>query len=178
MSDFLNKLITELEGSKVRFTDAQKKLGVTQSELQTANQRFQAAQAEYQAAAQEFNSYQILVNLWSKKEQELSVSPADSIVMSDGVSVEVRGTIVESSTASPANSDGNKTEKVRDLLRQNPSGMTPGDIWVKVEKEMKNRAYLYSILKRLKDRGDARERRGKYYLIPKIEESQQTQMVQ
>jgi hypothetical protein len=56
--------------------------------------------------------------------------------------------------------------------------MSPADIWKEMEPQMKNRAYLYSVLKRLKDRGDARERRGKYFLNPKIEEGDNQNIVQ
>jgi hypothetical protein len=176
MSDFLHKLQTELVGAKDRFGIAQKKFTTAQQESQAANQRLQAAQAEFQTAAQEMNSYQTLVNVWTKKAQEQATAPSPA--MPDRLVIEVRSEAVETTSVSPSGSDANKTEKVRDLLRQNPSGMTPGDIWAKVESGMKNRAYLYSILKRLTDRGDAKEKRGKYYLIQKIEENQQTQMVQ
>jgi len=56
--------------------------------------------------------------------------------------------------------------------------MTPGEIWKEMESQINNRAYLYSVLKRLKDRGDVKEKRGKYCAIPKIEEVQSQGLVQ
>ena len=89
----------------------------------------------------------------------------------------------QNSPASQSTSDDNKpeenkTQAVRDLLRQHPTGMTPVEIWKQLETKMSNRAYLYSVLKRLRDKGDARERRGKYFLILKPEESHGQTVVQ
>lgn len=172
MSDFLNKLKAESEVAKVRATEAHKKLIAAQTDHQGATQRLQTATAEFQLAANESNSYQTLVNLWTRKEQELGVvEVVDANKMADSVAVAVEANHPQSVP------EVNKTELVSELLRQNPAGMTPSDIWAKMDKEIKNRAYLYSVLKRLKDRGVARERRGKYFAVLKIEESQ-TQMVQ
>jgi hypothetical protein len=174
MSDFLNKLRIEFDGAKERFLEAQKKFTGAQAESQAATQRLQAAQTEFQLAAQEFNSYQTLVNLWTRKEQELTVKASDTLVVSDALASTVESASTSATSPSP---EINKTEMVRELLRQHPTGITPSDIWTKMDKQMKNRAYLYSVLKRLKDRGDARERRGKYFLNPKIEENQNQGMV-
>ena len=69
-------------------------------------------------------------------------------------------------------SEMNKTDAVRAVLRQHATGLTPGDVWEAVKNQIGNRDYVYSILKRLKDSGQAAERRGKYFLreIPKSEE--------
>jgi hypothetical protein len=69
------------------------------------------------------------------------------------------------------NSEGSQTQAVRDLLRQHPAGMTPVEIWEQVGAKISSRAYLYSVLKRLREKGDAKERRGKYFFISKPEES-------
>lgn len=70
-------------------------------------------------------------------------------------------------------SESNQTQAVRQLLREHSTGMTPGEMWKELQSQLSNRVYLYSILKRLKDRGDVREKRGKYYfnLKPPIEEN-------
>src|SRR4051812_2354314 len=116
MSDFLHKLQSELVGAKDRFAAAQKKYAAAQVEQQTATQRLQVAQVEFQTAAQEMSSYQTLVNLWTKKEQEQATAPSPA--MSDRLAIEVRGEIIESPAGNSANAEANKTEKVRDLLRQ------------------------------------------------------------
>jgi hypothetical protein len=61
----------------------------------------------------------------------------------------------------------NQTEIVRDALRLRPSGMTPGDLWKAHKGEISSRPYLYSILKRMRDKDEATLRRGKYILKPK-----------
>jgi len=143
MSEFLETLQRGMQEAQVKFQAAQQKMVVVQ--------------AEFQKAAQEFQAWQTLVTLETAKQQ---------------------GSVTAELTSMPTNGnqpnlDGaNKTDMVRGLLRQHPAGMSPADIWREMEPHMKNRAYLYSVLKRLKDRGDARERRGKYFLNPKIEENQ------
>jgi hypothetical protein len=58
----------------------------------------------------------------------------------------------------------NKTELIRSLLRQNPAGLTPPQIWEYVADQFKHRPYLYSVLKRLKDHNEVVTRRDKYVL--------------
>jgi hypothetical protein len=187
MSDFLDKLKSDMQEAHARFQTAQQKFNAAQAESQAAQQRLAAAQAAFGLAAAEFQAHQTLIAMHTRKEQQTTgtapatgairvATPATPAVLPAG------GTAGQNSTASQSStddnkSDGNKTQAVRDLLRQHPTGMTPGEIWKALETKVSNRAYLYSVLKRLRDKGDAREKRGKYYLVPKIEESQ-TQMVQ
>jgi hypothetical protein len=148
---------TFLETLKVRVEEAHKRFAAAQQELQ-------AAQIKLNAASQEYGAWHHAYAVELAKENQKNPP------------IEAQKQIPDPAVAAISNgSEGNKTEMVRELLRQHPTGMTPGDIWTKMDKQMKNRAYLYSVLKRLKDRGDARERRGKYYLVPKIEESQMVQ---
>jgi hypothetical protein len=64
----------------------------------------------------------------------------------------------------------NKTDLVRNALREHASGMTPGELWSAVSGQIAHRPYLYSILKRLKDKSQVAKRRGKYYLVEPPEE--------
>jgi len=66
----------------------------------------------------------------------------------------------------------NKTDIVRSLLKQHPTGMSAVDIWKAVGAQFNHRPYLYSVLKRLRDRQEIVKRRNKYCLtvIPKSEE--------
>jgi hypothetical protein len=57
-----------------------------------------------------------------------------------------------------------KTDSVRELLRRHPAGMTAVDIWNEVSADFKHRPYLYSVLKRLRDRDEVVMRRKRYYL--------------
>jgi hypothetical protein len=68
----------------------------------------------------------------------------------------------------------NKTNLIRDVLRQHPNGITPVEVWREVKGHIE-RNYVYSVLKRLKDSKQVSERRGKYYLqvMPKSEEDKE-----
>ena len=59
-----------------------------------------------------------------------------------------------------------KTEAVRELLREHPAGLTSPDLWKGFQIKVPNteRAYLYSVLKRLRDKDEVMVRRGKYML--------------
>jgi len=164
MSEFLEIL-------KVRHAECQKRFQAKQAQLNAAN-------AEFQAVAQEFNSIQTLMNLELRKEQmeamARTVSPTPSIAP------HVAPAAASSPTAATA--EVNKTETIRELLRQHTSGMTPSEIWNQplVRDQFPHRAYLYSVLKRLKDRGDIIEKKGKYVFkfMPKPEENKEQNMVQ
>jgi hypothetical protein len=187
MSDFLETLKTGMQEAKLKFDTAQKKFVATQAEFQAVQKRMTEDQAAYAAAAQEFQSYQTLVNLHTHKEQNAntivaSTAPTALATQSGkvipNVAVSMSGGSSSRTTDNGRSTEGNKTEAVRDLLRQHPAGMTPGEIWTHLETQLSNRTYLYSVLKRLRDRGDARAKRGKYFLNPKIAEDQNQGLVQ
>lgn len=66
----------------------------------------------------------------------------------------------------------NKTEIVRELLRSHTNGITPADLWkgFQIQAPGTSRQYLYSVLKRLRDREYVCVRRGKYVLKTKPQE--------
>lgn len=140
MTDFLDEL-------KARFADAQKRLQVAQAELQAANTRLQGI-------AQEFNSLQFLLNQENAKLQH-QTKPAPTEATDANVPQQT--------------SEINKTDMIRDLLRQQADGLSPTEIWKQVKTQMSHRAYLYSVLKRLKDKDEVIVRRGKYIIkiVPK-----------
>jgi hypothetical protein len=155
MSQFLDEL-------KTRLAEVLKR-------LQAAQQKAQAAQGELQAVTQEYNSLQYLANIEAARTQQ-----------SAGTSVTTTVPSRIAQSALPQAIEGNKTETVRELLRQHPTGMTPTDIWKEVKNQMAHRPYLYSILKRLKDKDEVTVRRGKYIakILPKPEESRGQSLVQ
>jgi hypothetical protein len=155
MSQFLEEL-------KIRLGDAQKR-------LQAAQLKHQTAQAELQAIVQEYNSLQHLANVEAAKIQESAGAP---------ITVNVSSRMGQPVLSS--GSETNKTETIRELLRQHPAGMTPTDIWKEVKGQMVHRPYLYSILKRLKDKDEVCVRRGKYIakITPKSDEGKGQTMVQ
>lgn len=135
---------TFVDELKARHAEAHKR-------LQTAQQEMQAAQAKLNAIAQEFNSLQFLLTSENAKlaQENNPVGPQAPQV-----------------AAPPQLTDLSKTDMIRELLRQHPTGMSPTEIWREVKGQMTHRAYLYSILKRLKDKDEVFLRRKKY--IPKI----------
>jgi hypothetical protein len=148
-----------LEYLKSGFEDAQKRFQETQS-------RMQAMQAEFNVVAQEFNAWQTLYRAEMAKQgtMPLPASPKPQLRRANSIPQ-----LVGSKPPS-------QTDVVRAVLKERPAGMTPNEIWKEVEQQMANRTYLYSVLKRLKERGDAIERRGKYY--PKPEADGGTPVVQ
>lgn len=174
-----------------KFASAQEKYTAAQAEFQAIQQKLTAAQAEFQAAAQEFQAFQTLVNVQTRKEQPANGTPSAAPVASGEVSVGAHLVYhsgkpvpqrVENAQQPISEQDnkpeGNKTEAVRMLLRTHPGGMTPSEIWKNLQSQLSNRVYLYSILKRLKDRGEVRDKRGKYYFNVKVEEDQTQTVVQ
>jgi hypothetical protein len=137
--------MNHLEYLKRGFEESQKR-------FQEGQREFGAAQVKYNAIAQEFNAWQTLYQAAKRKENGDSSIPA---------------------TQAPKGVEKKQTEAVREFLDQHP-GATPAEIWKQLQSQIANRAYLYSVLKRLRDRGDAMERKGKYFLKPKPEEAKAT----
>lgn len=118
--------------------------------------RFQAAQAEWQLVNAEVTGYQKVIELETRRELEKAA-----------VAPQVQGPA--SKAEQQADQDSNKTQLVREALALHP-GLTPAQVWGAVKTRIGRRTYVYSILKRLKDRKQIVERRGKYYLpeAPKV----------
>jgi hypothetical protein len=149
MNDFMETL-------KIRQQDAQRR-------FQAAQQKLAVAQAEAQSAQQEFNSWNYALATEMRKEQQEAaaalaakqVGPPAPAPAPDTTSVNASATNVP---------EVNKTDLVRGVLRQHPNGITPTEIWNELKNQVGN-AYIYSVLKRLKDRDEAAKKRGgKYYL--------------
>lgn len=154
-----------LEEIQARLVEAQKRLAETTQALQTAQQA-------HQIATQNFNVWNMALQIEQREEQlrqaaateqqpELPLStpkPAASIVPPIEHSVDTSEAI-------------NKTDVVRNLLKQHPTGMSAVDIWKEVGAQFAHRPYLYSVLKRLRDRDEVIKRRNKYCLtaISKVE---------
>ena len=137
---------------KSGFEEAQKR-------FQAAQQRLQVMQLEFNTIAQEFNAWQTLYRAEAAKRGE-GQQPAPTPVNNHRVRFVI---------SAPKSTGNNQTEAIRAVLRQRPAGITPEEIWKEVSDQMKNRTYLYSVLKRLKAKGDAVERRGKYFPKSKLE---------
>jgi hypothetical protein len=155
-----------LETLKARFVDAQ-------ARLQTAQQKLQQAQAEHNAAMQEFASWQNAVTVEAKREnpdaQPFPAQPQPVAVMHrvqqyQAIPV-VPGVAPQSQSQPAAHEQVNKTHLIREVLRQNPNGTKPADLWRRLKDNNVSRAYVYAVLNRLKERKQVSERRGKYFLL-------------
>jgi hypothetical protein len=140
-----------LETLRSRLIEAQKHFAEKQQALQKA-------QVEFNNAAQELNSWQFAVAVETKKEQA-NLQPTDQ--QTAQLSVDV-------SSPSASGSDVNKTTLIRQIIQQHPSGITPAQLWKQLDGRIEHRAYIYSTLKRLKDKGEVVERRGRYMLRPAV----------
>ena len=176
MSEFLEKL-------KERQLDAQKRLQVAQVALQKA-------QAEHAALAQEFTSWSHAVQTEMRREQqEIGVQQVATPTIVVRAVRDPESPLINAPTTTPpsvvlssmptAQGDGdseiNKTNLIRETLRTHPAGMRPVDVWRNVRDQVP-RPYVYSVLSRMKQKKQAIERRGKYYLqiADRSEGAQQT----
>jgi hypothetical protein len=158
MSEYLEQL-------KKDWADAQKR-------HQEVAARLNALNAEYQAVTQEVNSFAKIVDVQTRKEQG-TVKLAVNIHVAPAPAGSGKSALL---AASQSDSDEpNKTELVRELLRQHPSGMTGAELWTAVKDKFPHRQYVYSVLKRLKKKGLVAQRRKKFIFTAKPEEvAQQT----
>jgi hypothetical protein len=157
MSDFLDVC-------KARMADAQKRFQEAQQKLQTAQQEFGIAQ-------QEFAAWQQAVAFETRNQQQTAaaIPPAPTLPATASTKV----------PAAHPSAESNKTEMIREVLAQHPTGMTPTEIWEAV-KDQVARPYVYSVLKRLRDGNEVvYQRKRKKYTIRIAEKSEENKaMVQ
>src|SRR5438270_2411404 len=154
---------TFLETLKARLIESTKK-------MQDAQQRAAIAQSEYQTATQECAGWQKAFEAETRREQQ---SASKTIVVVDS-----KKFTIEPAPQLPSDApEPNKTDLIREVLRQHPAGVTPPDLWKALSGKIVHRPYLYSVLKRLRDKKEVAVRRGKYVLnlVPKNEEEQTVQ---
>jgi hypothetical protein len=140
-----------LESLKADLAQAQKRLQDAQVEAQRINVIFQNAHADVQAL-------QRIVDNQLRKEQQPAAA-ANGIAGGEEAqnviaSAEPQGEVPEL----------NKSKLIRETLRQH-AGMTPGEVFDVVKAHV-GRAYVYSVLKRMRDNNQVIIRRKKYYLNP------------
>jgi len=156
--------------------EIQKRLAEVQTRANEVTRRLGQVQAEHQSVMQELGSYQKIAQVEAlrlQREQQQSLIPgaagAPPTVQTQPQPQSVTAPVL---AESPTNDDGNKTEAIREFLRQHPAGMTPAQLWQQMKNRVAHRQYIYGVLKRLKDQKQVTERRGKYYFqpVPKSEE--------
>jgi hypothetical protein len=152
-----------LEELKVRLLSTQKR-------LTDAQQAFTAAQSELQAAQMEFNVWNTAYNLENREETARLASASKNQISMDLPEVQSQ----EEPHPNVEEQTTNKTELVREILRQHPAGINPADLWREFQGRASgtSRQYLYSVLKRLRDKEYVATRRGKYFLRTKPQEGE------
>jgi hypothetical protein len=127
-----------LDTLRERMTEAQRRVGETQKALHLAT-------SAHQTALSEFTSWSTAYEAESRREGISPVSPPAPAV-----------------TPREADVEGNKTELIREIIRQHPTGITPGEIWQRVKNQLPRRNYVYAVLGRLKNSDLVSVRNGKY----------------
>ncbi len=151
---------------------------IARARVTTAQQAFQLAHVELQAANSDLAVWNNAVML-EQREEEKRISAVREVqerqyTLPDIPSPSAERYVVEAVVSHP-DSDHlqsfgaaiNKTERVRETLRSHVGGITPAGLWIELKDHLSSRAYLYSILKRLRDNEEVTQRRGKYILKPK-----------
>jgi len=168
-----------LEQIQTRIAEAEKRVN-------EAGKLLHAADKAYNAAVSEFHVWRSALEAETRAQQEATNTQTvfagmESLVSETANSpkppVEDPDATIVNATAPVQPSGTNKTEMIRELLRQNPAGLTPPQIWQQVTKQFKHRPYLYSVLKRLKDQDEVVIRRHKY-VLRQDQEVAQSLMVQ
>jgi hypothetical protein len=156
----MTKIIEELQA---RVAESKQRLDDVTKTFQTAQQVFQQAQQDHNvwnlALQAEVRDEQRRVAAAIEQQSELPLSNAKPTPLAPAP---ITPPIEQPTDASEAL---NKTDVVRSLLKQHPTGMSAVDIWQAVGAQFTHRPYLYSVLKRLRDREEIIKRRNKYCLI-------------
>lgn len=154
--------------------ELQKRIADAEKRVNDAGLTLQEADKAYHAAISEFHVWRSALDAETRSQNS---SQAVFAGMEELVSP-VLAAAAETGAANIEKADSvqtggiNKTELIRTLLRQNPAGLTPPQIWEQVADQFKHRPYLYSVLKRLKDHDEVVTRRNKYMLRPPQEVNQ------
>lgn len=170
-------MVKILDEIRARLAEAQKRLA-------EATVKFQAAQAALQGAQHNHNVWHMALQVEQRDESILQAKAIEKqlpLPTTTQKADPIAAPIAADAAEHPAdNSEAtNKTDVVRNLLRQHPAGMSAVEIWKEVGAQFNHRPYLYSVLKRLRDRDEIVKRRTKYCLvvIPKAEEAKEQPIV-
>jgi hypothetical protein len=158
--------------------ELQIRVAESKERLDKAEKDFKVAQAAFQTAQQDHNVWSLALQAEARDEQRKNAAATERQLPLPSVKPQSVAAVVSEQPID--NSEAlNKTDVVRNLLRQHPTGMSAVDIWKEVGAQFNHRPYLYSVLKRLRDRNEIVKRRNKYCLtvIPKVEEVKEQPIV-
>lgn len=162
-----------LEELQKRISEAERHVNDAGKQLQAADKAYNAAMSELQIWRSAFDA-ETRAQIEAKSMQGILVG-MESLLPQAPDNIEYPPEPAEPATGHlPSLQAGglNKTELIRSLLRENPAGLTPPQIWEHVAGQFKHRPYMYSVLKRLKDHDEVVTRRNKYLLRQNQEASQ------
>ena len=149
MREYVEKARGRLAAAELAHKETATEFQAAMSDFTVWNNAYTLAQKEREKWQAEARETQLPMNL-----PEITAAPNDSKSDADKAQV-------------PA-PEVNKTEKVREILGEHISGITPAQLWVEVKDFQVSRPYLYSVLKRLRDNEEVSMRKGgKYVLKPK-----------
>lgn len=159
----LEELRNRHHDAQVKLQEAQQAFQIAQAANTKAAAEFQKAQQTLAVATQQYHgwntAYGAVMAEEAARKQEAEQKQLQ--LPNTGTPVPLTLPAVQSESIQTGEQKS-KTDIIRELLRQNPHGMTPTEIWSHVHEQFKYRAYLYSVLKRLTDREELSVRRGKY----------------
>jgi hypothetical protein len=150
--------------------ELQIRVAESKERLDRAEKDFKVAQAAFQTAQQDHNVWNLALQAEVRDEQRKNAAATEQQLPLPTVKPQPIAAITPEQPID--NSEAlNKTDVVRNLLKEHPTGMSAVDIWKEVGGQFTHRPYLYSVLKRLRDREEVIKRRNKYCLtaISKVE---------
>jgi len=158
-------LLSSLEGhmSKI-LEELQNRAAEAKKRLDEANTALQAAQQVQQQAQHNFNVWNLAAQIEAREEQQRQTAASEKQLPLPTVKPQGTPSIPHADEVVDVAEGPNKTDIVRNLLKQHPAGMSAVDIWDKVGAQFNHRPYLYSVLKSLRDRQEIIKRRNRYSL--------------
>src|ERR1039458_4090243 len=140
-------VVASLEGCMAKILEEiQTRLGEAQKQLADTTQALTIAQQKQQTAQHSFNVWVAAAQLEQRDEQlrQAAATEKQSVLPLPATRPEPSASIPPIPIEQPVDaSEGpNKTDVVRNLLKQHPTGMSAVDIWKEVGAQFKHRPYL------------------------------------
>jgi hypothetical protein len=159
--------------------ELQTRVAESKERLDKAEKDFKLAQSVFQIATQDHNVWSLALQAELRDEQRKNAAATELQLPLPTAKPQLVAVAIASEQPADNSELPNKTGVVRNLLKQHPTGMSAVDIWREVGAQFVHRPYLYSVLKRLRDRNEIVKRRNKYCLtvVPKSEEVKEQSVV-
>lgn len=155
MVNFLDMMKDYIEKARARVAAAEQAHRMAIAELQAANSDLVVWNNAYTLAVKEREKWKVDSRQTELPMEMPKVEPAP----------EAANVNPEQEQPQTAQTSINKTAKVREILGEHATGITPGQLWIEVKDFQVSRPYLYSVLKRLRDNDEVAQRRGGKYVL-------------